>query len=82
MIVKNIEFNRLLYHFTALVMCFGMVGLYMGASFLQIFAIGGRQSFGLTLIIVLIDVGSFATLTGILLHSFKTSTLEAQNQQQ
>lgn len=68
-ILKDIEFNRLLYHFTALVMCFGIFGLYIGASFLQIFAIGGRQSFGLTLIIVLIFGGIFAALTGILFIS-------------
>jgi glycosyltransferase involved in cell wall biosynthesis len=68
-ILKDIEFNRLLYHFTALVMCFGIFGLYIGARVLQIFAIGGRQSFGLTLIIVLIFGGIFAALTGILFIS-------------
>ncbi|RPJ69333.1 MAG: glycosyltransferase family 2 protein, partial [Alphaproteobacteria bacterium] len=44
--------------------------LFMGAHFLQIFASGGGIQFGPTiLMILLIIVGTFMAMTGILLHS-------------
>jgi glycosyltransferase involved in cell wall biosynthesis len=69
-VLKDMEFKRPLFYFTVPGLCFGMIGLYMGANFLKIFSMGGRLNFGPTmLMILLIIVGSFMALTGILLHS-------------
>ena len=69
-ILKDMEFNKPLSYFTVPGLCFVMVGLYMGTSFLQIFSIGGSLNFGPTvLMVLLIIVGSFLAITGILLHS-------------
>src|SRR5665647_1432673 len=70
MVLKDIEFNKPLYYFTVPGMSLGIGGLYMGAHFLQIFATGGGLQFGPTmLMILLIVIGTFMALTGILLHS-------------
>ena len=70
MVLKDIEFNKPLYYFTVPGMSLGIGGLYMGAHFLQIFAMGGGLQFGPTMLMVLlIVVGTFMALTGILLHS-------------
>ena len=50
----------------------------MGAHFLQTFAMGGSLEFGPTvLMILLIVVGTFMALTGILLHSVSTAMRNA-----
>jgi glycosyltransferase involved in cell wall biosynthesis len=69
-ILKDMEFNRPLFYFTVPGMFLGIVGLYMGTSSLQTFARGGSLFFGPTMLMVLlIIVGCFMALTGILLHS-------------
>ena len=51
-------------------MILGIGGLYMGAIFLYTFVEGGSLNFGPTMLMALfIAVGSFMSLTGILLHS-------------
>jgi glycosyltransferase involved in cell wall biosynthesis len=73
MVLKDIEFNKPLYYFTVPGMSLGIGGLYMGAHFLQIFVMGGGLQFGPTMLMVLlIVIGTFMALTGILLHSVST----------
>jgi glycosyltransferase involved in cell wall biosynthesis len=70
MILKDVEFDRPLYYFTAPGIALGLGGLYMGARFLHEFMLGKGLNFGPTMVmILLIIVGTFMTLTGILLHS-------------
>jgi glycosyltransferase involved in cell wall biosynthesis len=69
-ILKDMEFNRPLFYFTVPGTFLGIVGLFMGASSLKTFVSGGNLFFGPTMLMVLlIVVGSFMALTGILLHS-------------
>ena len=73
MVLKDIEFNKPLYYFTVPGLSLGIGGLYMGVNFLRTFAMGGSLQFGPTiLMILLIVVGTFMALTGILLHSVST----------
>lgn len=73
MALKDIEFNKPLYYFTVPGLSLGIGGLYIGAHFLQTFAMGGSIEFGPTvLMILLIVIGTFMALTGILLHSVST----------
>lgn len=73
MVLKDIEFNKPLYYFTVPGLSLGIGGLYIGAHFLQTFASGGSIEFGSTvLMILLIVIGTFMALTGILLHSVST----------
>ena len=70
LILKDMEFNKPLFYFTFPGMFLGIGGLYMGTLFLQTFFMGGSLNFGPTMLMVmLIVVGSFMSLTGILLHS-------------
>ena len=70
LILKDMEFNKPLFYFTAPGMFLGIGGLYIGSLFLQTFFTGGSLNFGPTMLMVmLIVVGSFMSLTGILLHS-------------
>jgi glycosyltransferase involved in cell wall biosynthesis len=70
MVLKDVEFNRPLYFFTAPGIILGSGGLTMGAVFLHNFALGSGLYFGPTMfMLMLIIVGTFMTLTGILLHS-------------
>jgi glycosyltransferase involved in cell wall biosynthesis len=70
MVLKDVEFNRPLYYFTAPGIVLGLVGLFMGANFLREFMLGKGLYFGPTMVmILLIIVGTFMTLTGLLLHS-------------
>jgi hypothetical protein len=72
------EFNRPLFYFTLPGAFLGIGGLYMGARSLQTFASGGSLFFGPTMLMVmLIVVGSFMTLTGILLHSLSVILRDA-----
>ena len=80
MVLKDIEFNKPLYYFTVPGMSLGIGGLYMGAHFLQTFAIGGSLEFGPTvLMILLIVIGTFMSLTGILLHSVSSVMRNARS---
>jgi len=79
MVLKDIEFNRPLYYLTVPGLSLGVGGLYMGAHFLQTFAMGGGLLFGPTMLMVLfIVVGSFMALTGILLHSISALMRDAR----
>jgi glycosyltransferase involved in cell wall biosynthesis len=79
MILKDIEFNKPLYYFTVPGLSLGIGGLYMGVNFLRTFAMGGSLQFGPTiLMILLIVVGTFMALTGILLHSVSTAMRNAR----
>lgn len=70
MVLKDIQFNKPLYYFTVPGLSLGIGGLYIGAHFLQTFASGGDLQLGTTvLMVLLIVVGTFMALTGILLHS-------------
>lgn len=70
LILKDMEFNKPLFYFTVPGMFLEIGGLYMGSLFLQTFFTGGSLNFGPTMLMVmLIVVGSFMSLTGILLHS-------------
>jgi len=69
-VLKDIEFKRPLYYLTVPGLSLGIGGLYMGADFLQNFIAGESLQFGPTMLMVLfIVVGTFMSLTGILLHS-------------
>lgn len=69
-IFRDIEFNRPLYCFTLPGTILGVIGLYMGVRFLQEFTMGLSLNFGPTMLMVLfIVIGTFMSLTGILLHS-------------
>ncbi|MFZ2497803.1 glycosyltransferase family 2 protein [Methanosarcina sp.] len=79
MVLKDVEFNRPLYYLTIPGMFFGIGGLFMGAKFLQDFSVGKSLFFGPTmLMILLIVVGSFMALTGILLHSMSAILRESR----
>ncbi|WP_243466610.1 glycosyltransferase family 2 protein [Methanosarcina mazei] len=71
MVLKDVEFNRPLYYFTAPGVLLWGGGLTMGVSFLHNYnAVGQGLNFGPTiLMILLIIVGTFMALTGVLLHS-------------
>ena len=78
-ILKDIEFNKPLYCFTLPGMLLGIGGLYMGARFLQDFTIGRGLNFGPTMLMVLfVVVGTFMSLTGILLHSISAIMRDAR----
>lgn len=77
-ILKDIEFNKPLYCFTLPGMLLGIGGLFMGARFLQDFTMGKSLYFGPTMLMVLfVVVGTFMSLTGILLHSISTLLRDA-----
>jgi len=79
MVLKDIEFNRPLYYLTAPGIVLGAGGLVMGAYFLNNFNLGRGLDFGPTmLMLLLIIVGAFMALTGILLHSMSTVLREAK----
>lgn len=70
MVLKDVEFDRPLYYFTAPGIALELGGLYMGARFLHEFMLGRGLDFGPTMVMVLlIIVGIFMAVTGILLHS-------------
>ena len=78
-ILKDMEFNRPLFYFTAPGVSFGIVGLYMGAHSLEAFSMGRGLYFGPTmLMILLIIVGCFMSLIGILLHSIAAILRDAK----
>ena len=72
--------NKPLFYFTAPGMFLGIGGVYMGTLFLQTFFKGGSLNFGPTMLMVmLIVVGSFMSLTGILLHSLSAILRDARS---
>jgi polyferredoxin len=77
---KSLEFNRPLYYLTAPGIVLGAGGLVMGATFLNNYTnFSTGLQFGPTmLMILLIIVGTFMALTGILLHSMSTVLREAK----
>jgi glycosyltransferase involved in cell wall biosynthesis len=72
-ILKDVEFKRPLYYFAIPGTFFGIIGVVMGANFLETFSRGGSLDFGPTILMVLlIIVGGFMIITGVLLHSLST----------
>jgi hypothetical protein len=79
MVLKDIEFNKPLYYLTVPGTALGIGGLIMGAQFLHEFILGKSLYFGPTMLMVLfIIVGSFMSLTGILLHSISTILMDVK----
>lgn len=79
MVLKDVEFKRPLYFFTAPGIVLGLVGLLMGTMFLHEYTLGQGLYFGPTiLMILLIVVGTFMALTGILLHSMSAVTRKTE----
>lgn len=75
-VIKDMEFHRPLYYFTAPGLIFGGVGLYLGLRSLQIFYHGGTLHFGPTILMaVLMLVGTFMAFTGIMLDSMRRMML-------
>jgi glycosyltransferase involved in cell wall biosynthesis len=69
-VLQNMEFNRPLFYFSVPGLILAAIGLGMGLNFLRDFYHGGSLYFGPTLLMVLLTLmGSFMTLTGIMLHS-------------
>ena len=72
-ILKDVEFKRPLLYLSVSGISFGIIGLYMGAQFLQTFSNGGSLDFGSTLLMVLlIFIGTFLALIGILFYSLSS----------
>jgi len=79
MVLKDIEFNKPLYYLTIPGLALGIIGLVMGTVFIQDFTMGKSLYFGPTmLMILLIIVGSFMALTGIMLHSISAILEDAK----
>jgi len=75
-VIRDMEFHRPLYYFTAPGLIFGGAGLYMGLRSLQTFYHGGALHFGPTILMtVLMLVGTFMAFTGIMLDSMRRMML-------
>ena len=69
-VLHDMELNRPLFYFTVPGMVMGIVGLFLGLSFLRTFYLGGSLMFGPTLLMIMLTVvGTFMSFTGIILHS-------------
>ena len=78
-ILHDMELNRPLYYFTLPGFIMGIVGLGLGLNFLRDFYLGGSLMFGPTLLMIILTlVGTFATFTGIILHSMSRMINEIQ----
>jgi glycosyltransferase involved in cell wall biosynthesis len=68
--LREMEFNRPLYYFTAPGIVFSAIGIGLGLVFLRDFYHGQPLQFGPTLLMILLTlVGSFMALAGILMQS-------------
>lgn len=73
MILKDMEFNKPLFYFTVPGLILGIIGLNMGAYFLQIFVRGGNLYFGPTILMsILIIVGVILATAGLIMHSLSS----------
>jgi glycosyltransferase involved in cell wall biosynthesis len=69
-VLQNMELNRPLYYFSMPGLVLAAIGIVMGLSYLRDFYLGKALYFGPVLLMVLLTLmGSFMTLTGIMLHS-------------
>ncbi len=69
-LLKDMEYRRPLYYFTAPGMFLGTIGMFMGLKFLQNFYLDGNLSFGPTLLMMLLTIiGMFMAFTGVVLHA-------------
>jgi len=69
-VLHDMELRRPLYYFTIPGLVMAGIGILMGLDFLRVFARGGSLMYGPTLLMVMLTlVGSFAALTGIILHT-------------
>jgi glycosyltransferase involved in cell wall biosynthesis len=80
-VLHDMELRRPLYYFTVPGMLMAGVGILMGLNFLSAFARGGSLQYGPTLLMVLLTlIGSFMTLTGVILHSISRMMGECKNE--
>ena len=69
-VIKDIDFNRPLFYITIPGISLGLVGIYMWTHYLQGIATDEIFSFAPSILVILfVFLGSFMTLTGILLHT-------------
>lgn len=70
-LLRDMEYRRPLYYFTAPGIFLGAVGVFMGLKFLQnYFYYGGSLPFGPTFLMMLFSIiGMFMVFTGIILHA-------------
>jgi len=73
-ILHDMELRRPLYYFTVPGIIMAGIGFAMGMEFLRAFNNGGRLYYGPTMLMILLMLlGSFMALTGIILHSISKS---------
>lgn len=81
-LLQDIELRKPLYYITVPGVIFMVVGFSIGVSFLQIKMSGGQLPFGPTLFMVMLTlIGTFATFTGILLHSISRLFYESRKKE-
>jgi glycosyltransferase involved in cell wall biosynthesis len=69
-ILRDMEFNRPLYYFTAPGIIAAGLGIGLSLAFLRDFNMGESLSFGPTLLMIMLTlIGTFVAFTGIILHS-------------
>jgi dolichol-phosphate mannosyltransferase len=79
-LLKDMEYKRPLYYFTAPGMFMSAIGLSLGLKLLYDFYYGGSLSFGPTfLMALLIIVGMFMVFTGIILHAMGRMVRQISN---
>ena len=78
-VLHDMELRRPLYYFTIPGLAMAGLGILMGLDFLRVFARGGSLMYGPTLLMVMLTlVGSFAALTGIILHTISKMVNECK----
>lgn len=78
-VLKDIEYNKPIFCFTLPGALLGLGGLSMGVYFVQNFVMGRGLQLGPTILMVLfVVIGTFMSLTGILLHSISTVIRETR----
>jgi len=69
-ILRDMEFNRPLYYFTAPGIIAAGLGIGLGLGFLRDFYMGESLGFGPTLLMIMLTlIGTFMAFTGVILHS-------------
>lgn len=80
-ILHDMELRRPLFYFTLPGMVMAGIGVFMGLEFLRVFYHGGGLYYGPTILMVLLVlVGSFMALTGIILHSISRIMQECKSE--
>ncbi len=80
-VLQDMELRKPLFYFTVPGLLMTVAGILMGFEFLRIFFRGGSLYYGPALLMVLLMlVGSFTALTGIILHSISRIMHELRNE--